>query len=184
MDFGQICQSDCFVLDLGMKLCPFKGTGANKFEESKMREYIRQLDDDRGGKPEQLGDNSDEFFAHFGKDKHEPIPDESEPEVQLVAKAPTLYRLSLDGEADDGFKMVSEGPLSKDMLVSEDAFVVDAGDQIFAWVGKDANADEKKEIMVRAMNFLSSDASPASYTPITRVWEGQVVASFEACFTA
>jgi len=184
MDFDQVCQSDCFVLDLGMRLCPFKGTGANKFEESKMREFIRQLDDDRGGKPEQMGDNCNEFFEHFGKDKHAPIPEESAPEPHLVAHDPVLYRLSLDGAADDGFAKVADAPLSKDMLVSEDAFVVDAGDKIFAWVGKDANVAEKKEIMVQAMNFLSSDASRASYTPITRVWEGQVVAEFEACFTA
>jgi gelsolin len=184
MDFGQICQSDCFVLDLGMKLCPFKGTGANKFEESKMREFIRQLDNDRGGKPEQLPDNCPEFFAHFGVDKDVEIREESEPEVRLVAREPVLYRLSLDGDAGDGFSKISDAPLSKSMLVSEDAFVVDAGDQIFAWVGKDANPAEKKEIMVKAMHFLASDKSRPQHTPITRIWEGQVVAPFEAAFTA
>lgn len=60
------------------------------------------------------------------------------------------------------------GHYTRDMLESGDAYILDAGSQIFVWIGKGASPQERKESMQIAMNFIRSEGRP-EYTPIERV---------------
>jgi gelsolin len=69
---------------------------------------------------------------------------------------PTLMQLTVDD--DDAskveFKQVAKGKLKKNMLISDDAFIVDVGMEIFIWIGTGANQSERKLAMNYATKYL------------------------------
>merc|ERR1712154_202899 len=86
-----------------------------------------------GGKPKQIKDEEEE----------KKVPD---------------YTLSLHHISDASGVMeineVCSGQLDKSKLVSDDAFILDAGGSVFVWVGKGANKAEKREAMKYAVRYL------------------------------
>lgn len=96
---------------------------------------------------------------------------------------PTLMQLTVDD--DDAskveFKQVAKGKLKKDMLISDDAFIVDVGMEIFVWIGSDANASERKLAMNYATQYLA-DSGKDQKTSVTRVIEGDENETFAGFF--
>jgi gelsolin len=45
-----------------------------------------------------------------------------------------------------------KGKYKRAMLKSEDVFIFDAGNEVFAWIGKGASVQEKREAMQRAQD--------------------------------
>ena len=45
-------------------------------------------------------------------------------------------------------------------LVSEDVMVLDAGDELYVWIGKDSDASEKESGLLMAKKYI--DADPTS----------------------
>ena len=62
-------------------------------------------------------------------------------------------------------------PVAKSSLKSDDVFVLDAGYHIFVWIGKKADANERKNGMTFATNYLFAHNRPKTL-PITRLLEG------------
>ena len=63
---------------------------------------------------------------------------------------------------------VAEGKLERSMLDGNDVFVLDSGTQVFVWVGKGANTDERKKGMEYGQQYLSGrqyDRSACSHRP-------------------
>ena len=67
-------------------------------------------------------------------------------------------------------------PLSE--LKSEDAFVLDCGNEVLIWIGSGASAQERMNAMPMAQKFLNEKGRPAQ-TPLTRVLEGAEGAFFK-----
>jgi hypothetical protein len=76
---------------------------------------------------------------------------------------------------------VGRSPLNKDLLKSEDVFILDADSEIFVWIGKGATAQERKEGMINATKYLSDHKKP-TWTPITRVTENAETPLFKSKF--
>merc|ERR1711991_1158835 len=93
---------------------------------------------------------------------------------------PCLWKLSDDG-GDLSFSKIADAPLSKDMLESDDAFIVDSGTEVFVWIGTGASYGERYKAMPHAMTYLETQNRPA-YLPITRLVQGGETASFNKVF--
>ena len=76
---------------------------------------------------------------------------------------------------------MATGNLSKDMLKTEDAFIVDNETEIFVWVGKGATADERKAALSHGQDYVSKQGRP-DWTRVTKILEGTEPTTFKSCF--
>jgi gelsolin len=180
--------SDTFVLDAGLKIWQFNGTKSNGWEKRKANAIVDELTASRNGKVQKsyiidgLKDKGspliEEFWNFFGGRPNQ-IKDEAEvkeaPEVEL-----SLHHIS-DASGVMEIKEVSRGKLDKSKLNSDDAFIVDAGGQVFVWIGKNSTKNEKREAMAYAVRYLGEQGRSAD-VPICRIIDGQETPEFWAAF--
>jgi len=171
---------DVFVLDAGLKIFQFNGSKAGPMEKQKGAAICRSLKDERKAQPtvivvEELdtGADADEFWKHLGGKgniktaEQGGSDDEMDKEINKVRR---LMHLS-DASGKMEFKMVSEGnAIKKTQFISDDVMIFDAGSEVFVWVGKGANGEEKKKALGYAQEYLTKYNRP-SFIPITRVQE-------------
>lgn len=67
--------------------------------------------------------------------------------------------------------MVATGKIKRDMLKSDDVFILNTGSEVYVWIGKGATALEKKSGMNYAMQYLGAKKLPPT-TRIARILEG------------
>ncbi|KAL5509687.1 hypothetical protein EMCRGX_G005093 [Ephydatia muelleri] len=165
--------SDVFILDMGLKLYQWNGKTGNKDERYKAAEYIQGIKQGRDGKPsvDVLDEDSTEkthiFYTSLSDD-----PLETEEVIQVVHNSsdftPCMFRLS-----DETGKLTLaklDGPISKSKLDEKDVFIVDTGKQVFIWIGKETSADENKNAMAYAHNYLKDTDHPL--VPVTCIKSG------------
>ncbi|KAG7371288.1 gelosin/severin like protein [Nitzschia inconspicua] len=120
------------------------------------------------------GDDEDaEFWSYIGDGQMgAPIPDEEE----LEEFTPTLYRV--DGDPSKPLEKVSTGTtlkkgqckacLDKQALDDSDVFLLDAGWEIFVWIGKGADISEKIAAL-GAADRLAEVEPRVKHLPVTIV---------------
>jgi len=179
---------DAFVLDAGLKIWQFNGTKSSAWEKRKANAIVDELTASRNGKVQKsyiidgLQDKGspliEEFWGFFGG-RPDAINDEEEtkelPEVEL-----SLHHIT-DASGVTEIKEVGRGKLDKSKLNSDDAFILDAGGQVFVWIGKGATKNEKREAMAYAVRYLGDQGRSAD-VPICRVMDGQEPAEFWQAF--
>lgn len=173
---------DVFVLDAGLKVYVFVGKSANAFEKMKGGAVAHNIVAGRNGKAKKIDIIDDEFWKILGGSEKDvqPASEHEEEEAEINAAKCILFQLS-DASGKLEFKKVAEKELKKDMLDSNDVFIVDSNISIFVWIGKGASKAEKSNSMKTADEYLKTSGKP-SYTPITAISEGQIDFAFDACF--
>lgn len=168
---------DCFILDHGLKIFIWQGKAAGVFEKSKAGELAQAIDDEREGKPVRIiireGQNDEESAAFFGALSGSPADiktaEQGGPDAEeLLQGAKVLYRLS---DASGKLEFTKVAGTSIDKFNSDDVMIFDAGHHVFAWIGKGANANEKKNALGYAQSYLTEHKRPA-FIPISRVFQG------------
>jgi len=118
-------------------------------------------------------------FGVFFGGRPDAISDEEEskesPQIEL-----SLHHIS-DASGVMEIKEVGRGKLDKSKLNSDDTFILDAGGQVFVWIGKNSTKNEKREAMAYAVRYLG-DQGRAADVPIARVMEGGEPAEFWQAF--
>jgi len=186
---GSLNSGDVFVLDKGLTIYQFNGSKCGPMEKQKAAQICRTLKDERKSQPQVIvveetdkGADADEFWKLLGGratiKTAEQGGNDDEAEKQNVRK---LYHLS-DASGKMEFKFVSEGnAVKKTQFISDDVMIFDSGSEVFVWVGKGANADERKKSLGYAQEYLTKNSRPA-WIPITRVCEGGESQSFNNAF--
>lgn len=174
---------DVFVLDAGMDLYQMNGKECGPREKAKAAEVTRSLDDERGGKPnvwvfeeeDSRDTHANKFWELLGGRKpiHAAIPDTVD-----TSFAKKLFRLS-DETGKMLMKEVKE--VSIKSLDSKDAFIFDAGFEVFAWIGKGASKEEKSKALAYATDYLFKNDRP-KHLPVSRILEGAENEVFLAAF--
>jgi len=209
IELKSLNSGDVFILDTGMLLYQYQAKGAGKNEKHQAGKLQQMIDDERKGKPEKLffcqsdkiDDTMQTFFSYFQEDlKGEDIKEGTEVPVTKVQEMldliPTgaggcdeawekksdkvLLQLS-DESGTLEFKEVAKGTISKSLLVSEDVFVFDVGNEVFVWVGNGASGTEKASGMKYANQYLADYDRP-SWLPVTQIFEGGENEVFEGSF--
>jgi len=191
LDHSSLNSGDVFILDEGLKIYQFQGKGASGGERSKAAQIARGIDDERGSKVEIHvldEDNEDKatgkdaedwkhFWASVGG-KH-PIKKEAGADNQ-VKQVRQIFKVS-DASGKLAF---TEVPFKRTSLQEDDVFVVSTGPIIYTWVGKNANANEKKSAFQFAQNYLNSHPDLVKTIPIVRILSGAENDEFYSYFSA
>ncbi|KAJ4978165.1 hypothetical protein NE237_008945 [Protea cynaroides] len=176
---------DVFILDTENKIYQFNGANSNIQERAKALEVIQYFKEKyHEGKCDvaivddgklQAESDSGDFWVLFGG--FAPIGKKtlSEDDVILERTPGTLYSI-MDGE----WKMV-EGELSKSMLENNKCYLLDCGAEVFIWVGRVTQVEERKAASQAADEFITSQNRPKS-TRITRLIQGHETHSFKSNF--
>eukprot|EP00899_Mesostigma_viride_P002146 jgi/Mesvir1/11932/Mv00268-RA.1 len=91
-----------------------------------------------------------------------------------------LFSVKADGSSFT-LAEVEERPLHKDMLKSDQSFILDTGDELLVWTGAECSQDQRASAMKMAMDFLDKESRP-SWTPVTRVLQGHENLAFTSKF--
>ncbi|KAL6987152.1 Villin-2 [Sarracenia purpurea var. burkii] len=176
---------DVFVLDTKDKIFQFNGANSNIQERAKALEVIQFLKDKyHEGKCDiaivddgklQTESDSGEFWVIFGG--FAPIGKKvaSEDDVFPEKTTPKLYSIT------DGQVKPVDGELSKSMLENNKCYLLDCGAEVFIWVGRVTQLEDRKAASKAAEEFLSSQNRPKS-TRLTQIIQGYERHSFKSNF--
>jgi len=165
---------DVFVLDLGLRLLQWNGPRSHKMERNRAATLCRAIDDERGGKPTVTvynpGEKDEgEFWAALGSGPEGVSPDDDADLAIEAGGARKLFRLS---DADGVLKTTQCAHVTRAELNSADVFILDAGNEVFTWIGRDASKGEKSKALHFAQTYLKDHPERPAWLPISRVLEG------------
>lgn len=178
---------DVFILDLGLQLYIYNGQHANRYEKAKGVEVSQKIrNQERGGRATitviEEDPNNAEFWGALGGQITVTNPGEDDAaHERALAESLVLYKVSDASGTLEFTRVPTDGTLTKELLDSDDVFLVDAGSEIYVWVGRGSNPTEKRESMVFANKYLQDSGKPHN-TPITRVVEGAETPVFKSLF--
>ncbi|KAF5804279.1 putative villin headpiece, villin/Gelsolin, ADF-H/Gelsolin-like domain superfamily [Helianthus annuus] len=176
---------DVFILDTKDKIFQFNGANSNIQERAKALEVIQFLKDKYhegtcdvaivdDGKLQAEGD-SGEFWVIFGG--FAPIGKKVASEDDIIPEKtpPKLYCIT-EGQVKE-----VDGELSKSLLENNKCYLLDCGSEVFVWVGRVTQVEERKAAMQAAEEFITSQNRPKS-TRVTRLIQGYETHSFKSNF--
>ncbi|XP_047941844.1 villin-3-like [Salvia hispanica] len=176
---------DVFILDTKDKIYQFNGANSNIQERAKALEVIQFLKDKYhegtcdvaivdDGKL-QAETSSGEFWVLFGG--FAPIGKKVATEDDVIPeKTPAKLFSIVDGQV----KSV-DGELSKSLLENNKCYMLDCGSDVFVWVGRVTQVDDRKAAIQAAEDFVASQNRPKS-THLTRLIQGHETHSFKSNF--
>eukprot|EP00033_Pygsuia_biforma_P000337 GCRY01000410.1.p1 GENE.GCRY01000410.1~~GCRY01000410.1.p1 ORF type:complete len:799 (+),score=281.68 GCRY01000410.1:122-2518(+) len=185
-----VCSSlnkgDVFILDCGLKIYQWNGPEANRMEKAKGLDVALKIrDQERGGRAEIVivEDDTEDFWTELGGKGKVAEADEAGSDEQFEKSSKEALKLFRVCDESGTLEVTQVGshPLTKEMLDTNDCFIVSDQTEIFVWVGKGATKQEKTEAMKHAQTFLEQQNLPM-WTPITRVIEGGETPLFKEKF--
>ncbi|XP_039671012.1 scinderin like b isoform X1 [Perca fluviatilis] len=168
--------NDVFVLKTPKALFVWRGVGASDEEVGASKHVVDFL----GGSATQVseGKESGDFWTALGGKKEY----QTSKSLQSVAHPPRLFGCS----NKTGRLIVEEvpGDFTQSDLATDDVMLLDTWDQIFLWVGNEANAEEKTGAPKLAKDYVDSDPSGRKGLPITTIKQGAEPPTFTGWFQA
>jgi len=176
---------DVFVLDTENKIYQFNGANSNIQERAKALEVIQHLKEKyHGGVCDvaivddgklQAESDSGEFWVLFGG--FAPIGKKtvSDDDVVLETTAPKLYSIN------DGQLKLEETALTKAVLENTKCFLLDCGAEIYVWVGRVTQMEDRKSATKAVEEFLINQKRPKT-TRVTQVIQGYESHAFKSKF--
>ena len=169
----ELKDGDVYVFDEGNTLWIWLGKDCSVDEKGVAAWVVNKIDtQERGGEPEVYTINQGEEPEEF---KHEiTVIDDDTPgflkaaELDMVEyKLFRVYTKQETDQVDETF--TEEVKLEKDSLKSDDVFVLDMNENIYVWIGKDANREEK----FSGQKLAQSIDQTRNYIPLTyTIYEG------------
>jgi len=188
LGLASLNSGDVFVLDLGLSLLQFNGRQSAPQERSKAAEICRVIASERGGATritvfeEDDAEWPQEWLNVLGRG---PIATAeqggSDEAFDTMPSRRVLYRLSdASGSLQVSF-VAQDAAVRLSMLDPADAFIFDAGNEVFAWIGQGASAQECRQGLAYAQMYVRDNGlDPA--IPISRVMGGHESAYFLKLF--
>lgn len=176
---------DVFILDTKEKIFQFNGANSNIQERAKALEVIQFLKDKYhegtcdvaivdDGKL-QAESASGEFWVIFGG--FAPIAKKVASEDDIIPeKTPAKLYCIVDGQVND-----VDGELSKSLLENNKCYLLDCGSEVFVWVGRVTQVEDRKAAIQAAEDLLASQNRPKA-TRVTRLIQGYETHSFKSNF--
>ncbi|KAF7042881.1 hypothetical protein CFC21_052367 [Triticum aestivum] len=176
---------DVFILDTEKKIYQFNGANSNIQERAKALEVIQHLKDKYhegvcdvaivdDGKLQAESD-SGEFWVVFGG--FAPIGKKaiSDDDVILEATPTKLYSVN------NGKLTLEDTVLTKSILENTKCFLLDCGSELYVWVGRVTQVDDRKAASVAVEEFIVKQNRPKT-TRVTQVIQGYEDHTFKSKF--
>ncbi|XP_072269049.1 scinderin-like [Pyxicephalus adspersus] len=178
---------DCFIMDVGDEIYQWCGEKCNKYERIKASQVANGIrDNERNGRAKVIivedGNEPGAMIKILGS-KPKLLEGDDDDHVADVSnrKKAKLHMVS-DASGSMKISVVSgESPFSMSMLLTEECFILDAGDKIFVWKGKQSNNEEKKTALKTAESFIKQ-MNYSSNTQIIVLPEGGETPMFKQYF--
>ncbi|RVE61080.1 hypothetical protein OJAV_G00167110 [Oryzias javanicus] len=168
--------NDVFVLKSPSALYVWRGKGANDEEVKAAKHVVSFL----GGTPSQVSENKEpaDFWSALGGKKEY----QTSKSLQGIVKPPRLFGCS----NKTGRLVVEEvpGDFTQSDLATDDVMILDTWDQLFIWVGNEANEVEKTGAPKIAKEYVDSDPAGRRGIPITTIKQGAEPPTFTGWFQA
>ena len=185
-------QGDSFILFINKKqVFVWHGESANPDEKSRSNRLGETMCTQGTVTTLEQGEEEDDFWSFLQDDGDISPADDLDADIEHFA--PLLFKLSADPNVDaeqiaqGGMKKSRFGPpqatLDKSLLHEGDTFLLDAGWEIFVWIGQDASRDEKVTAMANADAYCRQDPRTADL-PLTLVKSGWETSDFNQYFAA
>ncbi|KAM9358344.1 scinderin like a [Symphorus nematophorus] len=168
--------NDVFVLKTPGPLFVWKGKGATA-EELAAAEYVTSLFKGDVTKVEETKEPAEFWAGLGGKGDYQ-----TSRTLQKTIRPPRLF-----GCSNKTGRLIAEevpGEFTQMDLAPDDVMILDTWDQIFVWVGKDANETEKTGSAKIAEDYVNSDPSGRSGTPMSIIKQGEEPLTFTGWFHA
>ncbi|XP_013138191.1 PREDICTED: gelsolin-like isoform X1 [Papilio polytes] len=183
---------DCFILDVNHDIFVYVGDGSKTVERLKAITVANQIkDQDHNGRanieiidPFSHEGDLEKFFEALGSGDQDSVPDaeeggDDEEFERGSTKEVTLSEIS-DRTGQLEIKKL-EGPLNKELLDTQECYILDTGSSIYVWVGKKSNGTEKSAAMAKAQQYLKANNYP-DWVHISKVTEGAEATAFRQYF--
>ncbi|XP_060762497.1 scinderin like b [Neoarius graeffei] len=166
--------NDVFVLKSPQSLFVWRGVGATAEEALGAKFVVSFL----GGNPTEVAEGKEPagFWAALGGKKEY----QTSKTLKNTIKPPRLFGCS----NKTGCLTVEEvpGDFTQADLATDDVMLLDSWDQIFLWVGKDANEVEKTGAPKIAKEYVDTDPAGRRGIPITTIKQGAEPPTFTGWF--
>ncbi|XP_036604538.1 gelsolin isoform X1 [Trichosurus vulpecula] len=175
---SELNSNDAFVLKTPSSAYLWVGEGASDTEKSGAQELLNVLQ----ARPVQVAEGSepDSFWeALGGKAAYRTSPRLKD--KKMDAHPPRLFACS----NKIGRFVIEEvpGEFMQEDLATDDVMLLDTWDQVYVWVGKDSQEEEKTEALTSAKRYIETDpANRDRRTPVTIVKQGFEPPSFMGWF--
>jgi len=186
---SRLDSGDVFMLDMGLTIYQWNGTGASMFERNKAMTFLQDLKNERSGKRIET-EVIDEHSCPMDSDHpfYAALTEKDVVQPQITTKAPAttnaqpqLFRLS-DAKGKMSFDKIKTGGVKNTDLDGDDVFVLETNKTCFIWIGKGASPDEKRSGFIYAHDHLMKTADPLR--PIVVLNQGHENQDFRAALAA
>lgn len=169
---------DVFVLETPSATYLWFGKGASDEEKEMGRNVINAVAPGRDPVQVNEEEEPEEFWAAIGG-KGEYTKGFEMPGNPLLPP-----RLFLCSNASGKFNVEEIGRFRQEDLVGDDVMILDSGDEVFVWVGKGANEEEKNKSIKLAEDYISTDPTDRDLnnTVIIQCKQGEEPDSFKSMF--
>lgn len=184
-------ENDAFILDAGLELYLWIGQNANKQERAKSAFAVTSIrNNERNGQasvhyPRDNADDEKAFWALLGGKpssiKAESDQKDEDVDVVTLSKEIHLFEVSNAGGSIQK-KEIEERPLVKEMLKSEETYVLVLERDIYVWTGRKSNTEEKESGMKLAREF-AEQMGKNKHVRCVRVFEGMEDIVFKMNFS-
>jgi hypothetical protein len=189
MEANSINEGDAFILDLNERIFFWPGDSCNVNEKMKGLEVttnIRKTERHCHADiffPKENPEIDAEFWGHLGGKPAtiNPATDDSaaatedDPDMKYA-----LFKISND-TGKIACTEITERPLQRTHLDTNDCFILELNKQVVCWIGKQANAEEKKNALIVGKSFVKAHNKPEG-TRVSRVCENCEDTHFKSFF--
>lgn len=169
---------DSFILVTPKTQFVWFGKGSNDLERSYAKNIAALLQGSRHLELIQEGSESDEFWGFVGgKGEYA-----DSPALQDAPREPRLFQCS---NASGSFRVEEVFNFNQDDLINDDVMILDCFNEVFVWVGANANETEKKMALETAVDYVKhSQDGRSPDTPIYLIRAGVEPPNFTSQFHA
>ena len=171
---------DVFVLESPQNTWIWTGKESTPDEVNHAKGMAAIISPGREAKPIAEGSEPDDFWKALGG---KGTPSKASNELHRPVLDPRLFHCTLSPHTRK-FRAYELFDFKKENLVNDDAMILDSGAEIYVWIGKTADAKEKKGAIKLAEDYLKTDPTgrTLSDTLIFTVNDGEEPQSFTCCF--
>jgi len=174
---GNLKTGDVFIIDLGDKIYQYNGAECSHDEKFKAAQEVAKIKSSRGNCRVETMEESSTSPDHSAFTVLKEGESKEKSDIQGERK---MFRVSDEDGSLDMDEIAEGDAISKDLLTSNDVYVINTGSHCYCWVGSGASIDERRNGLTYASNYLNKTETP--YLPISVVAQGNENAAFNSAF--
>jgi len=176
MKRGNLKENDVFIIDNGANIYQWNGSKCSHDEKFKAAQEIGKMKSSRKARVITI----EEEYCSPEHEALKLLKDGESKSKEEVKGERKMFEVSDEDGSLDMEEIASDDGLSKDLLKSDNVFVINTGTHVFCWVGAGASIDERKNGLSYACKYINGTDTP--WLPVTVVAQGKENNEFNQAF--